>query len=79
MFKSIYDTRFSGHFMTEKEDFSFEIFTHLDSVFHYVSLFFVCYNNKCWSKSSVCYSKIDVSLDFLCVTCNTQEIDRIAV
>ena len=26
--------------MAKKEDFSFEIFTHLDSVFHYISLVF---------------------------------------
>ena len=42
--------------MAKKEDFSYEIFTHLGSVSHYVGLF------------SVCYQATNVSPSFLCVT-----------
>ena len=60
--------------MAKKEDFSYEILTHLGSVSHYVSLFSVCYQATNVSKFSVCYCKTDVSLGFLCVTWNTRKI-----
>ena len=52
----LWKTRGRGHYMAKKEDYSYEICTHLVSVSYYVSLF------------SVRYQATNVSSSFRCVT-----------